>query len=115
MARYIKTVAPELLIKANRKAIVDHEKYGSADPVVSVVMARMMTQGCDNAVTSDDGVRVAPRYIRKVADYDGHVLEEDYPEVRDVINARTARRSSEFAHHVYGANPRTATRSAPTR
>ena len=39
----------------------------------------------------NDGVRVIPRYIRKVTDYDGRVLEEDYPEVRDVVSARTAR------------------------
>jgi penicillin-binding protein 1A len=39
----------------------------------------------------NDGVRVMPRYIRKVTDYDGRVLEEDYPEVRDVVSARTAR------------------------
>ncbi len=39
----------------------------------------------------NDGVRVAPRYIRKVTDAEGHVLEENYPEVRDVISPRTAR------------------------
>ena len=39
----------------------------------------------------NDGVRVTPRYIRKVTDYEGRVLEEDYPEVRDVISAQTAR------------------------
>ena len=39
----------------------------------------------------NDGVRVTPRYIRKVTDYDGRVLEEDYPEVHDVVSARTAR------------------------
>ena len=39
----------------------------------------------------NDGVRVVPRYIRKVTDYDGRVLEEDYPEVKDVVSARTAR------------------------
>jgi penicillin-binding protein 1A len=39
----------------------------------------------------NDGVRVTPRYIRKVTDYDGRVLEEDYPEVKDVISSRTAR------------------------
>jgi penicillin-binding protein 1A len=32
-----------------------------------------------------------PRYIKKVEDYEGRVLEEDYPEVKDVIGARTAR------------------------
>jgi len=39
----------------------------------------------------NDGVRVVPRYIRKVEDYSGRVLEENYPEVKDVIAAKTAR------------------------
>ncbi len=39
----------------------------------------------------NDGVRVVPRYIRKVEDYNGHVLEENFPEVKDVISAKTAR------------------------
>jgi penicillin-binding protein 1A len=39
----------------------------------------------------NDGVRVSPRYIRKVTDYDGRVLEENFPEVKDAIGARTAR------------------------
>lgn len=39
----------------------------------------------------NDGIRVTPRYIRKVVDYDGRVLEENYPEVKDVINQKTAR------------------------
>lgn len=39
----------------------------------------------------NDGVRVTPRFIRKVADYDGHVREENYPEVHDVVNVKTAR------------------------
>jgi penicillin-binding protein 1A len=51
----------------------------------------LMEQTSSFSVFPNDGVRVSPRYIRKVADYDGHVLEEDYPEVRDVISARTAR------------------------
>ena len=39
----------------------------------------------------NDGVRVTPRYIRKVVDADGHLLEENYPDVKDVISPRTAR------------------------
>ena len=39
----------------------------------------------------NDGVRVSPRYIRKVEDHSGRILEEDYPQVHDVISARTAR------------------------
>jgi penicillin-binding protein 1A len=43
------------------------------------------------SVFPDDGVRIAPRYITKVTDYDGRVLEEDYPDIKDVVSARTAR------------------------
>lgn len=39
----------------------------------------------------NDGVRVSPRYIRKVTDYDGHVREENFPEVKDVVGVKTAR------------------------
>ena len=42
-------------------------------------------------VFPDDGVRIVPRYITKVTDYAGRVLEEDYPEVKDVVGTRTAR------------------------
>lgn len=38
-----------------------------------------------------DGVRVVPRYIRRVSDYEGKILEENYPEVRDVMTTTTAR------------------------
>ncbi|HZQ67164.1 MAG TPA: PBP1A family penicillin-binding protein [Terriglobales bacterium] len=42
-------------------------------------------------VFPNDGVRITPRYITKVTDYDGRVLEEDFPDVKDVISSRTAR------------------------
>jgi penicillin-binding protein 1A len=48
----------------------------------------------------NDGVRVAPRYIRRVTDYEGHVLEENYPEVRDVIGAETARTMTSMLREV---------------
>jgi penicillin-binding protein 1A len=43
------------------------------------------------SVFPNDGVRITPRYITKVTDYEGRVLEEDFPDVKDVISARTAR------------------------
>jgi len=43
------------------------------------------------SVFPNDGVRIAPRYITKVTDYEGRVLEEDFPDVKDVISSRTAR------------------------
>jgi len=43
------------------------------------------------SVFPNDGVRIVPRYITKVEDYEGRVLEEDFPDVKDVISDRTAR------------------------
>ncbi len=51
----------------------------------------LMEQVAAFSTFPNDGVRVSPRYIRKVTDYDGRVLEEDFPEVKDVISAKTAR------------------------
>ncbi|HJX01524.1 MAG TPA: penicillin-binding transpeptidase domain-containing protein, partial [Terriglobales bacterium] len=48
----------------------------------------------------NDGVRATPRYIRKVVDYDGRLLEENYPEVRDVIKVDTARTMTELLQGV---------------
>ena len=39
----------------------------------------------------NDGVRAVPHYIMKVTDYDGKVLEQNYPSVHDVVSERTAR------------------------
>ena len=36
-------------------------------------------------------MRLIPRYITKVTDYEGRVLEEDFPDAKDVISSRTAR------------------------
>ena len=43
------------------------------------------------SVFPGDGVRVMPRYITKVTDHEGRILEENYAEVKDVISAQTAR------------------------
>ncbi len=42
-------------------------------------------------VFPDDGIHIAPHYIRRVTSYDGAVLEEDLPQVTDVIPPETAR------------------------
>jgi penicillin-binding protein 1A len=43
------------------------------------------------SVFPNDGVRVAPRYITKVTDYEGRILQEDYSDIKDVVSSRTAR------------------------
>jgi penicillin-binding protein 1A len=42
-------------------------------------------------VFPNDGLRIEPRYIRKVTDYEGHVLEQDFPDAKDAVGQRTAR------------------------
>jgi len=44
----------------------------------------------------NDGVRVIPRYIRSITDYDGNVLEENLPELKDVLPLQTARKMTEL-------------------
>ena len=43
------------------------------------------------SVFPDDGVRLVPRYLTRVTDYEGRVLEENFADAKDVIPARTAR------------------------
>ena len=42
-------------------------------------------------VFPDDGIHIAPHYIRRVTSYDGAVLEEERPDVAEVISPDTAR------------------------
>ncbi len=81
------------------KTVIEYaRKFGITSPLppylpVALGAADLTLTEQTSAFTTfpNDGVRVIPRYIRKVTDYDGRVLEENYPEVRDVISARTAR------------------------
>jgi penicillin-binding protein 1A len=81
------------------KVVIEYaRKFGITSPLpaflpVALGAADITLQEQTAAFTTfpNDGVRVAPRSIRKVEDYDGRVLEEDYPEVKDVVSARTAR------------------------
>ena len=51
----------------------------------------LIEQTSSFSVFPNDGVRLAPRYIKKVTDYEGRILEEDFPDIKDVISSRTAR------------------------
>ncbi len=52
------------------------------------------------SVFPGDGVRVMPRYITKVTDHDGRILEENYAEVKDVVSAQTARMMTSMLREV---------------
>jgi penicillin-binding protein 1A len=43
------------------------------------------------SVFPNDGVHLLPRYVVRVTDHNGEVLEQDYSDVQDVVCSRTAR------------------------
>jgi penicillin-binding protein 1A len=91
--------ALKLAEKVGMKTVVNYaQRFGISsrlEPLLPVALgsAEITLQEQVAAFTAfpNDGIRVTPRYIRKVVDYDGRILEENYPEVKDVISQRTAR------------------------
>jgi penicillin-binding protein 1A len=91
--------ALKLANKVGIKSVIDYaERFGitaKLPPYLPVALGSaeitLMEQTSAYSVFPNDGVRVTPRYITKVMDYEGRVLEEDYPDVKDVISARTSR------------------------
>ena len=80
------------------KVIEYTRKFGITSPLPPVLPLALgaadltlMEQVSGFTTFPNDGVRVVPRYIRKVADYDGRIMEENFPDVKDVISPRTAR------------------------
>jgi penicillin-binding protein 1A len=100
--------ALKLADKIGIKTVIDYaERFGVTarlPPYLPVALGSaeitLMEQTSAYSVFPNDGVRVIPRYISKVTDYEGRVLEEDYPEVKDVISARTARIMTAMLHEV---------------
>jgi penicillin-binding protein 1A len=91
--------ALKLADKMGIRTVEDYaRKFGITSPLppylpIALGAAEMtlMEQTSAYSVFPDDGVRLVPRFVTKVTDYDGRVLEEDYPDVKDVISSRTAR------------------------
>jgi len=100
--------ALKLASKVGIKTVIDYaERFGITarlPPYLPVALGSaevtLMEQTSAYSVFPNDGVRVTPRYITKVTDYEGRVLEEDYPEVKDVVSARTARIMTGMLHEV---------------
>ena len=91
--------ALKLANKVGIKSVIDYaERFGitaKLPPYLPVALGAaeitLMEQTSAYSVFPNDGVRVLPRYLTRVTDYEGRVLEEDFPEVKDVISERTAR------------------------
>ena len=84
--------ALKLASKVGIKNVIEYaERFGitaKLPPYLPVALGAaeitLIEQTSAYSVFPNDGVRVTPRYITKVTDYEGRVLEEDYPEVKDV-------------------------------
>jgi len=91
--------ALKLANKVGIKAVIDYAaRFGITarlPPYLPVALGsaeiKLIEQTSAYSVFPNDGVRVIPRYITRVTDYEGRVLEEDFPDVKDVISERTAR------------------------
>ncbi len=81
------------------KTVIDYaHRFGitsNIPPYLPVALGAVeitpMEQTSAFSVFPNDGVHITPRYITKVTDYEGRTLEENFPDVKDVIGARTAR------------------------
>ncbi|HZP63300.1 MAG TPA: PBP1A family penicillin-binding protein [Terriglobales bacterium] len=90
------------------KTVIDYaRRFGVTSPLpaylpvaLGAAEVTLFEQTSAFSVFPNDGVRVTPRYITKVTDYEGRVMEEDFPEVKDVINVRTARIMTSMLHEV---------------
>ncbi len=91
--------ALKLANKVGIKTVIDYAgRFGITSklpPYLPVALGSaeitLIEQTSAYSVFPNDGVRVTPRYLTRVTDYEGRVLEEDFPDVKDVINQRTAR------------------------
>ncbi len=100
--------ALKLASKVGIKSVIEYaERFGitaKLPPYLPVALGSaeitLMEQTSAYSVFPNDGVRVTPRFITKVTDYEGRVLEEDYPDVKDVVSARTARIMTEMLREV---------------
>jgi penicillin-binding protein 1A len=91
--------ALKLANKFGIKSVIDYAgRFGitaKLPPYLPVALGSaeitLLEQTAAYSVFPNDGVRVTPRYITRVTDYEGRLLEEDFPEVKDVVSERTAR------------------------
>ena len=90
------------------KTVIDYaRRFGITSPLppylpvaLGAAEVTLFEQTAAFSVFPNDGIRITPRYIKKVEDYEGRILEEDYPDVKDVISSRTARIMTSMLHEV---------------
>jgi penicillin-binding protein 1A len=91
--------AVKLAQKIGMPTVADYaRRFGMTSPILPFLPVALgaadltlYEQTAAYTVFPNDGLRIEPRYIRKVTDYEGHVLEQDFPDARDAVSERTAR------------------------
>jgi len=91
--------ALKLANKVGIKTVIEYaDRFGitaKLPPYLPVALGSaeisLIEQTSAYSVFPNDGVRVTPRFLTRVTDYEGRVLEEDFPDVKDVVSERTAR------------------------
>jgi len=99
LAQSLNIPALKLADSLGINTVIDYaHRFGISSPIppylpvaLGAVEVTPLEQTSAYSIFPDDGVHLEPRYLLKVTDYEGRVLEEDYPEIRDVISERTAR------------------------
>jgi penicillin-binding protein 1A len=91
--------AVKLAERVGIRTVIDYvHKFGiTADvpPYLPVALGSaevtLLEQTAAYTAFPNDGVRLGPHSIRKVTDYEGHTMGEDFADVRDVISSHSAR------------------------
>ena len=91
--------AVKLAQKVGMSNVVDYaRRFGITSPIPAFLPVALgaadlslYEQTSAYSVFPNDGVRIEPHYIVKVMDYEGHVLEQTFPDAKDVVSAHTAR------------------------
>lgn len=98
--KLIQRVGVQKVIEYARKFGVTSELPPVLPLALGAAEVTLMEQTAAFSTFPNDGVRVTPHYIVRVEDYEGHTLEEDYPEVKDVISPHTARIMTQLMQQV---------------
>jgi penicillin-binding protein 1A len=98
--KLIQRVGVQKVIEFARKFGVTSELPPVLPLALGAAEVTLMEQTAAFSSFPNDGVRVTPHYITRVEDYEGHTLEEDYPEVKDVVSPRTARIMTQLMQQV---------------
>jgi penicillin-binding protein 1A len=110
--RLISEIGPEVVIRYARRMGINEplNPYYSLALGACEVTPIEMTSAF--GVLPNDGVRVAPRYIDKIVDRDGRIVEEDFPKEENVLNPTTCHTMVDMMQGVVNEGTATAIRHA---